>query len=321
MTVYQNTIENAAASAEQSLNVPATEFIEVIKKGAVGAYRSFSAENNSRVVKAEFDGNGHLRLFQKDNGEMVAVNEEVEIAIDQSVELLLDLLKEKTNEVSKEKARQEKEKAEELKRQLKERAEALIGKPRIAKIVGKDQNRRTIILELEDSILGEVSQHDALENDWVAEGTIPIMVASIIQETDKYVMSCSRTSKEIVRFLWQLEQPDVAIKAIARQAGAKSLIAVAMNNMPGEDKTALQQSAERLGKKLSSEKIELIEWDNKLDCFIGNCFDIFIHEIELSGNEAIVVISEDVEFTQDLDLVSALVGKQVRIKCPSYDLI
>lgn len=320
MTVFQNTIENAAASAEESLNVPAAEFIEVIKRGAVQAYKLSSAENNSRAVKAEFDEAGHLQLFQEDNGELVTVEKEVEIAIHQSVELLLDLLKEKTNEVALNKERLEKEKAnqlEEQKRQLKQRAEALIGTVQLAKITGKDEKEQTIGLELEDLILGELKLKDALEYDWESTGMIPVMVTSLLRSDNVSVMSCDRRSKEILIALVQLLNLTGGIKATARDPGVRSLVAIETGSID-ELKNNLQAETKKISDALSGETIEFVEWDADVSRLVANCLSSGIHleDIAVLNGEVIVTVElKSAEQAQsEAPLISRLVGLPTKIE-------
>ncbi|MBX9696199.1 MAG: hypothetical protein K2Z81_27670, partial [Cyanobacteria bacterium] len=263
MTVFQQTIETAAMSAEKSLNIPAAEFIELVKSGAVRAYKAFSQEHGQRAIKAEFDPAGRLQLCQEETGEPVAVDEAIEAAINQSVDLLLAALKDNIDQINKEKQHLERDKQrrqDERRTALRARAEALVGNIQLAKVTDKDNVSGKIELELEEEIAGEISKEEALDGDSKLE-VIPVMVTELLSSDDKAVMSCSRKAKEIV--LWLLQELDMSwtVYAIARDPGKKSIIAIETSKSIDDLKRDKEAGILQTRKQLGGEAIEFVEWD------------------------------------------------------------
>lgn len=294
MTVFQQTIETAAMSAEKSLNIPATEFIELVKSGAVRAYKAFSQENSQREIKAEFDPAGRLQLCQEGTGEPVAIDEAIEAAINQSVDLLLAALKGKIDQFNEEKEILERERQkhhEERRSKLRARAEALVGNIQLAKVTDKDNVFGRIELELDEDIAGEISKEEALDGDATLE-MIPVMVTELLSCNDKAVMSCSRKAKEIV--LWLLQELDLGgtIYAVARDPGRKSIIAIETSRSIDDLKRNKEAGITQTRKQLGGESIEFVEWDQDVHRLIANSFspEIRLEDIITAGTEVVVIV-------------------------------
>ena len=115
----------------------------------------------------------------------------------------------------------------------------------------------------------------------------------------------SRTHPEIVKELFATEVPEIAagsveIKAISREAGSRSKIAVTANeeNIDPVGSCVGQKGArvQTVINELGGEKIDIIEWDEDIKTFISNSLspaeivDIDINEEE---NTASVKVNED----------------------------
>ena len=132
----------------------------------------------------------------------------------------------------------------------------------------------------------------------------------------------SRTHPEMVRHLFALEVPEIAagtveIKAIAREAGSRTKIAVTANqdgidpigSCVGQKGTRVQAIIE----ELSGEKIDIIEWNEGTEKFIraamspAKVVSVTLHETE-EGKRAVVLVPED-----QLSLAIGKRGQNVRL--------
>jgi N utilization substance protein A len=99
---------------------------------------------------------------------------------------------------------------------------------------------------------------------------LKVYISKVSQETKEANLMLSRTSEEIVKKLFELEVPEiyagtVEIKAVAREAGSRSKVAVASNeegidpvgSCVGQRGARIQTIINELG----GEKIDIIEWD------------------------------------------------------------
>lgn len=106
---------------------------------------------------------------------------------------------------------------------------------------------------------------------------LKVYIARVSQETKEANLILSRTSEEIVKKLFELEVPEiyagtVEIKAVAREAGSRSKVAVTSNeegidpvgSCVGQRGARIQTIINELG----GEKIDIIEWDDDFRKFI-----------------------------------------------------
>lgn len=132
----------------------------------------------------------------------------------------------------------------------------------------------------------------------------------------------SRTHPDMVRHLFALEVPEISagtveIKAIAREAGSRTKIAVAANqdgidpigSCVGQKGTRVQAIIEELG----GEKIDIIEWNENIEKFIraamspAKVLSVELHETP-EGKRAVVLVPED-----QLSLAIGKRGQNVRL--------
>ena len=133
-------------------------------------------------------------------------------------------------------------------------------------------------------------------------------------------MTLSRTSGEMVRKLFELEVPEifagtVEIKAIAREAGSRTKIAVSSNeegidpigSCVGQKGTRVQAVIDELG----GEKIDIIEWNEKSEKFIAAAISpakVLGVDIDEADKQAKVKVPED-----QLSLAIGKQGQNVRL--------
>jgi len=133
-------------------------------------------------------------------------------------------------------------------------------------------------------------------------------------------MVLSRTSAEMVRKLFELEVPEifagtVEIKSIAREAGARSKIAVVskeegidpIGSCVGQKGTRVQAVIDELG----GEKIDIVKWDENSEKFISSAISpakVLSVEINEKENQAVVKVPHD-----QLSLAIGKQGQNVRL--------
>ena len=133
-------------------------------------------------------------------------------------------------------------------------------------------------------------------------------------------ITLSRTHPEMVRKLFELEVPEiftgtVQIKAIAREAGARSKIAVAsseegidpIGSCVGQKGTRVQAVIDELG----GEKIDIILWNEKPEKFIAAAISpakVVDVKLDVERKEAKVTVPED-----QLSLAIGKQGQNVRL--------
>ena len=106
---------------------------------------------------------------------------------------------------------------------------------------------------------------------------LKVYISKVSQETKEANLILSRTSEEIVKKLFELEVPEiyagtVEIKAIAREAGSRSKVAVSSNE-EGVDPvgSCVGQRGARIQtiiNELGGEKIDIIEWNDDAKKYI-----------------------------------------------------
>jgi len=131
----------------------------------------------------------------------------------------------------------------------------------------------------------------------------------------------SRTHSEMVRRLFELEVPEifsgtVEIKAIAREAGSRTKIAVIakeegidpIGSCVGQKGTRVQAIIDELG----GEKIDIIEWNENIEKFIGASLSpakvLAVKIANEEEKEAVVIVPED-----QLSLAIGQRGQNVRL--------
>jgi N utilization substance protein A len=138
----------------------------------------------------------------------------------------------------------------------------------------------------------------------------------------------SRGAKEFVQQLFAAEVPEmennaVEIKAIAREAGIRSKIAVA-SNVPGVDPvgtfvgghgTRINAVRDEIG---SSEMIDIVVWDEDPSAFIANAMKpANVASVKINNDKAVVTVPED-----QLSIAIGKAGQNVRLagKLTSHEL-
>ncbi|MFH1837978.1 MAG: transcription termination factor NusA [Candidatus Kuenenbacteria bacterium] len=149
---------------------------------------------------------------------------------------------------------------------------------------------------------------------------IKVFILNVEKETKGPKIIVSRTHKELLKQLFTLEVPEISadtveIKAIAREAGARSKVAVFANEKNidpvgsciGQRGTRIQTIISELG----GEKIDIIEYSEDISKFISNALSpakIIEIKIDKKNKKAIATTRED-----QLSLAIGKSGQNVRL--------
>lgn len=147
----------------------------------------------------------------------------------------------------------------------------------------------------------------------------------------------SRSHPEFIRALFELEVPelvdgDIEIKAIAREAGHRTKIALASND-PNVDPVgacvgARGSRVRQVVNELKGEKVDIVEWDDDPRAFIAEALSpARVHEVRLEDDETAIVIVPDHQLSlaigkegQNARLAARLSGYRIDIRSESQDL-
>lgn len=179
---------------------------------------------------------------------------------------------------------------------------------------------RNVFIDLGKSV-GILFPSEQVERESYRVGQrIKIYVAKVDAGTKGPGITLSRVHPEMIRRLFELEVPEifagtVEIKAIAREAGERTKIAVASNeegidpigSCVGQKGTRVQAVIDELG----GEKIDIILWNDDIAKFISAALSpakVLRVDINEAAKEAVVVVPED-----QLSLAIGKRGQNVRL--------
>ncbi len=178
---------------------------------------------------------------------------------------------------------------------------------------------RNILVDI-GKVLGILSKEEQIPGEFYKSGQRYKMYVLKVEKSSKGPkVHLSRSFPKLVSKLFELEVPEIStgvveIKAIAREAGSRSKVAV-FSEEEGVDPvgTAVGQRGTRVGaiiSELDGEKIDIIEWSEDEEEFISNALSpANVHRVEvLEENKAVAVVSED-----ELSLAIGKDGQNVRL--------
>lgn len=181
---------------------------------------------------------------------------------------------------------------------------------------------------------GIIPQNEQIQGEYYGIGSrIKVFVKDIERDNRGPQLILSRGNEQFIEYLFRQEVPEiesgaVEIKAIAREAGRRTKIAVA-STVPGVDPigtfvgghgTRVQAVMNEIG---DQEKIDIISFDNNIEQFIKNALspaEIAKVEIDEKAKRARVFVNEDQQSIaigrsgQNVRLASRLTGYELDIE-------
>ena len=174
-----------------------------------------------------------------------------------------------------------------------------------------DFNRATGILPTEEQIPGEF---------WERGQRVRAYLYSVEDSPRGINLRLSRTHPKFIEKLFAVEAPEiqnrvVEIKSVAREAGARSKIAVysndehidAVGSCVGQKGTRVNTITQELG----GEKIDIIPWSEDPKVFVGNAISpakVVSIEIDIEEHKATIIVADD-----QLSLAIGKGGQNVRL--------
>lgn len=147
-------------------------------------------------------------------------------------------------------------------------------------------------------------QEEQISNEFYRVGERYKVLLKGIEETVRgRELIVSRASDDFLVELFAVEVPEiengvVEVKAVAREAGSRSKMAV-VSNQEGVDPigSCVGQRGIRIANvmsELGEEKIDIIEWDEDLATFVANALSpAKVEDVKVDGNTATVKVEED----------------------------
>jgi transcription termination/antitermination protein NusA len=148
----------------------------------------------------------------------------------------------------------------------------------ISGVVQQGSDSRTVLVDL-GKIEAIMPLAEQVPGETYAHGTrVKVYVVSVRKELRGPQIVVSRTHPQLVEKLFRLEVPEIAdgtveIKAVAREAGHRSKIAVVSHNPDVSAKGAcigpMGQRVRAVMHELNEEKIDIIDWSADPATFVG----------------------------------------------------
>ena len=181
---------------------------------------------------------------------------------------------------------------------------------------------------------GIIPQNEQIQGEFYNVGSrIKVYIKDIERDNRGPQLILSRANEQFVEYLFRQEVPEietgaVEIKAIAREAGRRTKIAV-ISNVPGVDPigtfvgghgTRVQSVMNEIG---DQEKIDIVAYDKNIDQFIKNALspaEIAKVKIDEAAKRATVYVTEDQQSIaigragQNVRLASRLTGYELDIE-------
>lgn len=168
------------------------------------------------------------------------------------------------------------------------------------------------------------------------EGTnVKVYITDIIGKTKKPIVKISRTHKDLVKKLFEMEVPEIAdgtveVKSISREAGSRTKIAI-FSNDPNVDAVGAcigpaKSRITAVVNELNGEKIDIIPWSEKPEEFISRALapaktlKTVITSLEEKNSACTVIVPDDQlslaigNKGQNAKLAAKLTGFKIDIK-------
>ena len=197
----------------------------------------------------------------------------------------------------------------------------------------KKVTREFIIVDLGDSAEASLPRKDLIQGEIYRVGDrIKGILEESIRENRGPQLVLSRSSKEMVSELFKLEVPEIAeevieIRAVAREAGARTKIAVKTNDAridPVGACVGMRGSrVQAVSNELGNERIDIVVWeDDQAKLLVNTLSPAEILSIVMDDeNRTMEVVVKDENLAlaigrngQNIRLASELVGWQIQIK-------
>ena len=331
----------AAEQLERERNIPKQVFINAICDAILAAYKKRIPDHNVDGVHTQFDEvSGEIGIFAPKTIVEAVTNEYREIAIDEAKELLPDvelgeiLELDVTPDDFAEFGRIAAQAAKQIMTQRLREAEKdlvkqeFIGRQgtmmtgQIKRIEILNNGKPNVVVDL-GRFEGHIPPREQLSGETYKIGTrIRVYVKELRESGRVPTVIVSHTHEELVKEMFELEVPEiddgtVEVKAIAREAGFRTKIAVHSNDSDIDPVGACIGSRgariQNVVNELRNEKIDIIRWSSDPIDFISNALSparittVALYD-DPAGRRAEVIVPDD-----QLSLAIGKNGQNVRL--------
>ncbi len=207
----------------------------------------------------------------------------------------------------------------------------------IAKVSQIEPGRGTATVVYEGTEL-YLFKNEQIPNETLKEGqTVKVFITGIVGKTKKPIIKISRTHKDLVKRLFEMEVPEIydgTVKSISREAGSRTKIAVWSKDSNVDAVGACigpkRSRVTAIVNELSGEKIDVIPWSEVPEEFIARALAPAeaLKTIITSAEEkncTVVVPNDQLSLAigkagQNAKLAAKLTGYKIDIK-PQFDSI
>ena len=333
----------AVRTIAEEKNLPEDTVLSVIEQAIAAAWRRDNGERD-QDVRAELNINdGTANVFVAREVVEVVGSDSVEISLDDARKIkkdaqIADIIEEKHEVVSFGRVAAQTAKQVVLQRLREAEREVVLEEyqDKIGTIVTGTVQRvepRVIRVEL-GKASGIIPQSEQIQGEFYSVGSrIKVFIKDIERDNRGPQLILSRANEAFVEYLFRQEVPEmetgaVEIKAIAREAGRRTKLAVA-STVPGVDPvgtfvgghgTRVQAVMNEIG---DQEKIDIITFDESPEQFIRNALspaEAVKVEIDEANKRAKVFVSEDQQSVaigrggQNVRLAARLTGYELDIE-------
>ena len=209
----------------------------------------------------------------------------------------------------------------------------------VAKVSQVDPGRGTVTVEYDGTEL-YLFRNEQIPGENLTEGkSVKVYITGIIGKTKKPIVKISRTHKDLVKRLFEIEVPEiydgtVEVKSISREAGSRTKIAV-WSNDPDVDAVGACIGAKRsritaVVNELNGEKIDIIPWSEKPEEFVARALapaEVLKTVITSEEEKTCTVVVPNNQLSlaignkgQNAKLAAKLTGYKIDIK-PQFDTV
>ncbi len=333
----------AVRTIAEEKNLPEETVLSVIEQAIAAAWRRDNGEREQEV-RAELNVNdGTANVFVAREVVELVGSDAVEISLEDAKKVkkdavIGDIIEEKHEVVSFGRVAAQTAKQVVLQRLREAEREVVLEEyeDKIGTIVTGTVQRvepRVVRVELGKAV-GIVPQSEQVQGEFYSIGSrIKVFIKDIERDNRGPQLILSRANEAFVEYLFRQEVPEmetgaVEIKAIAREAGRRTKLAV-KSNVPGVDPvgtfvgghgTRVQAVMNEIG---DQEKIDIVTFDENPDQFIRNALspaEVVKVEIDEAAKHAKVFVSEDQQSIaigrggQNVRLASRLTGYELDIE-------
>jgi N utilization substance protein A len=333
----------AVRTIAEEKNLPEETVLSVIEQAIAAAWRRDNGERDQEV-RAELNVNdGTANVYVAREVVEEVGSDAVEIGLEEAKKLksdaaIGDIVEEKHEVISFGRVAAQTAKQVVLQRLREAEREVVLEEyeDKIGTIVTGTVQRvepRVIRVELGKAV-GIIPQSEQIQGEFYNVGSrIKVFIKDIERDNRGPQLILSRGNEAFIEYLFRQEVPEmetgaVEIKAIAREAGRRTKLAVS-STMPGVDPvgtfvgghgTRVQAVMNEIG---DQEKIDIITFDEKSDQFIRNALspaEVAKVEIDEAAKRARVFVNEDQQSIaigrggQNVRLASRLTGYEIDIE-------